>query len=74
MLITQAHIYESIVRFHKDNQSNRELVVVPIPEEDRKPFYWRREPNDTEQQQLDEPFSVAEAYLQKWVGKLFRNN
>jgi hypothetical protein len=74
MLITQAHIYESIVRFHKDNQSNGELVVVSIPEEDRKPFYWRREPNDTEQQQLDEPFSVAEAYLQKWVGKLFRNN
>jgi hypothetical protein len=74
MLITQAHIYESIVRFHKGNQSNGELVVVPIPEESRKPFYWRRELNDTEQQQLDEAFSVAEAYLQKWVGKLFRNN
>lgn len=73
MLITQAHIYDAIVRFHKTNTAGKKLVVVPIRKEDRKPFYWRRDPNDVEQQQLDEPFMVAEAYLQKWVGNLFRN-
>ena len=74
MLITQAHIYDAIVRFHKDNASTTELIVVPIPKEDRKPFYWRRDPNEIEQQQLDEPFSVAESYLQKWLGKLFQSS
>lgn len=73
MLITQAHIYDSIVRFHKGDVTNPKLIVVPIPKEDRRPFFWRRDPNDIEQQQIDEPFSVAEAYLQRWLGKLFQN-
>jgi len=77
MLITQAHIYDAIVQFHKEsakeNTDDKKLIVVPIPEKDRQPFYWRRNANEIEQQQLNEPFCVAEAYLLKWSGKLFCN-
>jgi hypothetical protein len=73
MLIAQAHIYDAIVRFHKENADDKKLIVVPIREKDREPFYWRRNPNDIERTQLDEPFNVAEAYLRKGLDKLFRS-
>jgi hypothetical protein len=72
MLITQAHIYTAIVKFHKQGSANTELTVVPIPEIDRKLFYWRRDPDDVERQQLDEPFSVAEAYLKRSLDDLYQ--
>jgi hypothetical protein len=67
VLVTQAHIYDAIVRFHRANGGQKELVVRPIPESDRAALYWRRNPSDIERRELDAPFDVAEAYLQKWL-------
>jgi hypothetical protein len=66
-LVTQAHIYDAIVRFHRDNTPQNELAVRPILESDRRPFYWCRNPTDIQRSELDAPFDVAEAYLKKWV-------
>ena len=66
-LVTQAHIYDAIVRFHRDNTPQNKLAVRPVLESDRIPFYWRRDPTDIQRSELDAPFDVAEAYLKKWV-------
>jgi hypothetical protein len=72
MLIAQAHIYDAIVHFHRDQPLNGDLMVVPIRAEDRPPFYWKRNDTETEQLQMEEPFTVAETYLQKNLPALFR--
>jgi hypothetical protein len=93
MLITQAHIYDAIVRFHKNDSDiketrgqrrggaqshkrdsdDKELLVVPIPEEERKVYFWQRDPDDTQRQKFNEPFVVAEAYLKRSLEKLFQD-
>lgn len=73
MLVTQAHIYDAIVRFHKKNSDSKELIVFPIPEKERKVFFWQKNLDDSQRQKFDEPFIVAEAYLKKSLGKLFRD-
>lgn len=72
MLITQAHIYTAIAQFHKEGVIEKELVVVPIAKKDREIFCWVSDPDDIQRQQLEEPFTVAEDYLEKWLDKLFR--
>jgi hypothetical protein len=67
LLVTQAHIYDSIVRFHRDNAPQNKLTVRPILESNRIPLYWRRNPTDIQRLELDAPFGVAEAYLKKWI-------
>lgn len=71
MLIAQAHIYDAIVHFHRDESMNRKLMVVPIRAEDRPRFFWKRSPAEAERLQMEEPFTIAEAYLQKNLPALF---
>ena len=71
MLIAQAHIYASIVRFHREDNGGRNLAVTPISAEHREPFCWKTAPSDAERQKMDDPFLVAEAYLSKKVPGLW---
>jgi hypothetical protein len=66
-LVTQAHIYDAIVRFHRGSGAQKDLVIGPILERDRIPLYWSTNPTDFQRKELDAPFDVAEAYLEKWV-------
>jgi hypothetical protein len=70
MLIVQAHIYNSIVQFHQDGDSHA-LVVSSIPAKDRNRFYWEAAPNPANQQRMDEPFVVADAYFGKNLPELW---
>ena len=71
MLVTQVHIYTAILRFRRGDTTHRS-TIRPIPVEDRKRFYWKKEPTDVERQKMEEPFTVAEAYLRNlpglWIG------
>jgi len=71
MLIVQAHLYDAIVRFHHDESVDRKLVVVPIHAEDHPRFYWKRSPTEAERLKMEEPFTIAQAYLQKNLPALF---
>jgi hypothetical protein len=71
MLVTQTHIYSAILRFHRVDTTDT-LTVRPIPLEDRNRYYWKREPTEVERQKMEEPFTVAEAYLRRNLPALFR--
>lgn len=71
MLITQAHIYRSIVEFHYDQAGSQSLVVTPIPVEERDSFLWTRSPDSSDTQKMEDSFIVAEAYLKKNLGALW---
>jgi hypothetical protein len=43
MLVAQAHIHLAIVKFHERNAS-KDLVVIPIPADERDRFYWLKSP------------------------------
>lgn len=75
MLITQAHIYQALVR-------SREMQMRPPDEAkplvqliepcDRAAFDWRAGGEDaSEREALAEPFDVAQQYLRERVGELF---
>jgi hypothetical protein len=74
VLVTQVHLYTAILRFHRGDTTDG-LIIRPTPVEDRKRFYWKREPTDVDRQKMEEPFTLAEAYLRKnlpalWVEAL----
>lgn len=71
MLIAQAHIYTAIVRFHQQNAGELRILVTPILPDERIPFAWERQPTPAQQQQMDDAFTVAEAYLAKFLGELW---
>lgn len=71
ILVAQAHIYASIVRFHSEHGANRNLVITPILATDRKRFYWEKAPSQADWQKMEEPFIVAEAYFRKNVPALW---
>ena len=47
------------------------MTIGPIPVKDRKGFYWKKEPTDPDMQKMEEPFTVAEAYLRKYLPALW---
>jgi len=67
MLVAQAHIYDAMLRFHREQPRASRLVVTPIAEDRRAPFYWRQDRTPERMRVLNEPFDVAEAYLEKWL-------
>ena len=73
MLVAQAHIYVAIVSFHERKGGEVRLMVTPIPPAERAPFAWEKEPTAAQQQQMDDAFTVAEAYLAKYLGELWAN-
>jgi hypothetical protein len=64
MLVTQAHIYSAILRFHRGDTTGT-LIVRTLAAEDRDRYYWKRAPTEVERQKMEEPFTVAEAYLRQ---------
>jgi hypothetical protein len=71
ILIAQAHIYASIVEFHKGVGADRQLEIMPISKGNRERFYWEKAPSDADRQKMEEPFTVAEAYLKKYISSLW---
>ncbi len=71
MLVTQAHIYAAIVRFHRKHSADRNLIITPIAADERREFYWKRSPEESEQLGMEEPFTVADAYFSKNVPELW---
>ena len=71
MLVAQAHIYMSIVRFHHGDRVGRNLVITPISAHDRDLFSWERPPIPANQQKMDEAFAVAETYFKKNIPTLW---
>ena len=71
MLVAQAHIYESIIRFHRGSGADRKLAVTPMSAQDREQFSWETEPSDMDRQKMEEPFIVAEAYLSRNASALW---
>lgn len=71
MLLAQAHIYTAIVRYHRNDSSVGDLVITPIPADERQPFHWTKPQDKTELERVEEPFTVAEAYLSKNIPALW---
>ncbi len=78
MLVTQAHIYGSIIQFHKESGADRNLTVTPMAkEEDRESLYWKKSPSADEQKAMSDAFTVAETYLAEniatlWAGAAYK--
>jgi hypothetical protein len=72
MLIAQSCIYSSIVRFHQARTGEEAVVVTPLSAAERNRLHWTRTPNNPESQQMDNAFTVAEAYLRRNLGDLWR--
>ena len=71
MLVTQAHLYETLLRAHRaaspDEVSDRVLDLVPDLERGR--FDWRENPGEaTDEKVLVEPFTAAWVYLESHLG------
>jgi hypothetical protein len=71
ILVAQAHIYASIVEFHKGVGTDRQLEITPISAKNRERFFWEKTPSDADRQKMQEPFIVAEAYLSKYIPSLW---
>jgi hypothetical protein len=71
ILVAQAHIYASIVDFHKGAGPDRQLEITPLSPGYRERLYWEKTPSDADRQKMEEPFTVAEAYLSKYIPSLW---
>jgi hypothetical protein len=75
MLITQSHLYKTIVLNSETNFKWKKSGknYAQIPEDERKKRYdWRQSPDEaTDAKVLVEPFDVAEKYLTKRLGRIF---
>jgi hypothetical protein len=71
ILVAQSHIYSCIVRFHQ--QSRETVVITALSAAERNRLEWTRTPTGTERQQMEDAFTVAEAYLSKHLGELWRS-
>lgn len=72
MLITQAHIYRTLLRIGSSGPRGAGIPIQPIPQEKRKDFEWRKTPSEApDEKVLGEPFSVAERYLKVRLERQF---
>jgi hypothetical protein len=76
ILITQAHIYQALLRTREMKISAPDDRFAPsllksISEEDRLIFDWRQRSEEaTDEEVLSQPFEAALAYLRKYLGSL----
>jgi hypothetical protein len=69
MLITQAHIYEALLKISQGGGAEPVIALSPIPQNRRNLFEWRQKAVDaTDEDVLVEPFSVAAEYLKMRIG------
>ena len=76
ILITQAHIYQALLRTREMKISAPDdrfapSLLKPISEEDRLTFDWRQRSEEaTDEEVLSQPFEAALAHLRKYLGSL----
>jgi hypothetical protein len=70
ILIAQAHIYSSIVEFHRDHAVDV-LLIHGIASTDRQQYYWERMPNESSRMKMEEPFTIADAYFRRTLRSLW---
>lgn len=72
ILVTKAHVYESLVAIRNPAAANGTGIDAPwdaIGEDDRAPFDWRADPSEaSDDEVLVEPFEVARQYLRQHLG------
>jgi len=75
MLVTQAHIYQALLRcreMHMRPAADVKPLMLPIETEGRSQFDWRHsEEVVTEREAQVDPFEIARQYLHKRMGELF---
>jgi len=79
MLITQAHIYEALIRTRqlKLSQSRESAtpLLMPISEVDKSRFDWRdNKVNATTDEVMVQPFDVSQKYLRKHLAEMFESD